>query len=156
MRTAFRRPAAIAILIAVAPLALLAGCGDDGNGNGSGEKESDTAWVLGDWTATLHQAGMPPFRVWAEVRSLDDAAENDVRYSGLECRGTWTPLGGDGDSFRFRETIESGHSEACKGVGVVSLRREEPGLAYRFRGGGVESRGLLRRDAGAVTRWRRG
>lgn len=153
------RSAAAAIAVAI-PLTG-AGCGDDGGGEGAAAPSSEGAWVLGAWTGELQQRGMSPFRVRATVRSLDDAQLNDVRYSGLDCRGTWAPLGAEGPSFRFRETITSGRSDRCKGVGTVSLRREpahDPGTAasdrgrrllYLFRGGGVESRGYLRPQGSA-------
>lgn len=125
----------VALAIALAAFAV-AGCGGSDEGGGD--------WALGSWHGRLHQAGMAPFQVWATVGSLEDPAENRVRYSGLACRGTWTPLGGDGEVRRFRETITAGRSEACKGVGIVTLRRDgENRAAYSFRGDGVESRGVL-------------
>ena len=132
-----------ALTIALASSFLLAGCGEEGE-NTASEATTEPSWVLGSWSGELHQRGMRPFRVWAVVRSLHHSAANSVRYSGLDCRGTWKPLGGGAEAFRFRETITSGRSEACKGVGIVHLRRGEGGLRYRFTGGGVESRGLLR------------
>jgi quercetin dioxygenase-like cupin family protein len=142
-----------ATLLAGLSLALftaLGGCGEEGDSEAA---SSAGEWVVGSWRGELRQEDMDPFEAWATVKSLQDAAANRVRYSGLDCRGTWTPLGGDGDVYRFRERITAGRSETCKGVGTVTLRRrDDERLAYVFRGGGVESRGLLRpvqNDGGA-------
>lgn len=102
--------------------------------------------VLGTWHGTLHQKGMAPFTVTATLRGLAPSAHNTVRYSGLDCRGTWRYLGRSGRAYRFRETITAGRSTACKGVGKVALTPRAGGrLAYVFRGGGVVSRGTLTR-----------
>jgi hypothetical protein len=139
--------AAIALLLASLAYA---GCGDDSDGvgrnggDGEGQASGAASWPLGRWEGELHQKDLQPFMVWATVGSLSEANENRVRYSGLDCRGGWTPLGGDAGIFRFREEITSGRSEKCKGVGVVTMRRLTGNrAAYSFRGGGVESRGVL-------------
>lgn len=141
-----RLPSRLTAALAAALLACatLAACGDGDDGGATSGDAAD--WVLGAWSGVLHQEGMDPFRVWAQVRSLRSAARNTVRYSGLDCRGTWAPLGGDGEAFRFREVITAGRSRTCKGAGIVTLRRDGDRIAYRFRGGGVESRGVLSED----------
>jgi quercetin dioxygenase-like cupin family protein len=147
------RPArsATGVALGLTLLALAAaGCGDDSE-TGTAAADTDAGrWTIGSWQGELHQRGMAPFHVRATVRSLEGAADNHVRYSGLDCRGTWTPLGGDESVYRFRERITAGRSEACKGVGTVTLAEEGGGrLSYTFRGGGVESRGTLARGTGA-------
>lgn len=150
-----RRPIVIAFLV-VALLA--AGCGGgDGSRSTAGTdcRQRPTSakiavacdsWVLGRWRGELTQKGLNPFMVWATVRSLAQAKANRVHYSGLDCRGRWVPLGGEGDSFRFREEITAGRSEECKGVGIVTLRHRAPDrVGYVFRGGGIESHGVLAR-----------
>jgi branched-chain amino acid transport system substrate-binding protein len=104
--------------------------------------------IVGEWSGRLSQEGMAPFRVWATIRSLAGGAGNRVRYSGLDCRGTWTPLRRRGSAYRFRENITAGRSDACKGTGTVTLRPtgDPDALRYRFRGGGVTSHGTIRRD----------
>jgi hypothetical protein len=107
---------------------------------------STTGGVLGTWHGTLHQKGTAPFTVTATIRGLGTSAHNTVRYSGLDCRGTWRYLGRSGRAYRFRETITAGRSNACKGVGTVALTPRPGGkLGYVFRGGGVVSRGTLTR-----------
>jgi branched-chain amino acid transport system substrate-binding protein len=103
--------------------------------------------LVGRWSGRLRQPGLAPFRVWALIESPEGRAGNRVRYSGLNCRGSWAALPRTGSAYRFREQITSGSSETCKGVGTVTLRRtENPNtLRYSFHGGGVHSTGLLRR-----------
>ena len=89
---------------------------------------------------------MRPFRVEADIRSLRPPGRNTVAYTGIDCRGGWTYLGESGGEYRFREVIDRGRGGKCKGEGEVSLRRRPDGrLDYEFRGGGVESSGVLSR-----------
>jgi hypothetical protein len=143
-----------AVVLLLAALAS-AGCGEESEDSAS-QSRPETGkqpapaemgrWTLGRWEGELHQQGLQPFMVWARVGSLSEAAANQVRYSGLGCRGRWTALGGTKSVYRFREEIGSGRSEKCKGFGIVTLRRLPSGrTAYSFRGGGVESRGVLSR-----------
>lgn len=100
--------------------------------------------IRGHYRGRLTQQGLRPFRVDVRVRSLRTAAPNPVRYSGLGCAGHWGFLGKDAGAFRFRERINRGRSRKCKGVGTVTLRPVGADrLTYRFRGGGVTSRGTL-------------
>ena len=55
---------------------------------------------------------------------------------------------GCGSDYRFREVIDRGRGGTCKGVGVVRLTPDGDFLEYRFRGGGVESHGVLSRVGG--------
>jgi hypothetical protein len=101
--------------------------------------------ILGRWEGELRQKGLKPFRVTARIASLDDPKQNRVSYSGIDCAGNWTYLG-DGESFRFREVIDRGEGGQCKGTGTVTVTPTPGGrLIYRFRGGGIESRGVLTR-----------
>ena len=97
--------------------------------------------VLGTWHGTLHQAGTKPFTVTVAIHGTTAA----VRYSGLDCRGTWKLISHRGATYRFRETITAGRSASCTGTGVVTLKVSGRRLDYTFRGGGVVSRGVLRR-----------
>lgn len=145
--------ASVALGLLVLVLGAGLGCGEDSDGGGStGGEKTSASWALGRWEGELRQQGLKPFRVWATVASLEEAGGNRVRYSGLDCRGRWTPLGGDAGVYRFREEITSGRSDKCKGVGVVTLRRVPGSRAlYTFRGGGVESQGLLRHGPASGT-----
>ncbi len=101
--------------------------------------------IVGTWHGTLHQAGAKPFTVTASIHGL--AGHNTVRYSGLDCRGTWRYLGRTGTAYRFRETITAGRSVSCKGTGVVTLTPVAGAkVAYVFRGGGIVARGTLTRS----------
>lgn len=105
--------------------------------------------IKGTWTGTLTQRMTPDFTVTATIRSFNRfTARNSVRYGApLNCRGHWRFLSSKGSTYRFRETITSGDSASCKGSGTVVLRaKSDPErLEYRFTGGGVTSRGTLRR-----------
>jgi hypothetical protein len=110
---------------------------------------SSKAPVIGVWQGTLHQTGLPPFTVKANVRSLKSPERNSVHYTGIDCNGHWTYLGRSGSAYRFREVITGGRSATCKGSGTVTLTPAPRGdLRYVFRGGGVVSRGLLSRSVG--------
>lgn len=133
------RPTLLAAMLA---LALLAGCGDD-SGSDGGLSDFE---IKGAWKGELIQKGLDPFTVTSTIRNLDDPAANTVHYTGIDCGGNWTFLGRDGMAYRFREVIDRGAGEVCKGVGVVTLTPEtEDTVAYEFRGGGIESWGILRR-----------
>ena len=105
--------------------------------------------IKGTWTGTLTQRMTPDFTVTATIRSFDRyTARNSVRYGApLNCRGHWRFLSAKGSTYRFRETITSGDSASCKGSGTIVLRMKSgpERLEYRFTGGGVTSRGTLRR-----------
>jgi hypothetical protein len=131
-----------AVATAAVLAALAAGCGDDDEPAQAPERASPPAELRGTWGGRLTQRDLDPFRVRVTIEGPDG---NPVRYSGLDCSGTWHYLGPRGDSFRFRETIDAGRSDTCKGVGVVTVTPAGGRLRYDFRGGGVESMGLLSR-----------
>jgi hypothetical protein len=89
----------------------------------------------------------PPFPLNATIRDLDDPSKNTVSYAGgIDCSGKWTYLGREGKTYRLREVIDRGGGDVCKGVGIVSLTPFDlDGVDNEFRGGGVESFGVLNR-----------
>ena len=102
--------------------------------------------VVGDWSGELHQKGLEPFEVRAQVHSPKDSRPSLVHYSGIDCSGDWTLIKVTGDTVQYRETIDRGEGGECKGTGTVELTPiDEKRLDYRFRGGGVESAGVLER-----------
>lgn len=136
--------AAVALTFAV--LAVTSGCG------GNTVKVDfpdfpnlDRFEIRGDWRGRLHQRGLAPFTVEATIRSPEKARENTVHYTGIDCSGHWTFLSRNGKTYRFREVIDSGEGDTCKGVGTVTLTDRGDELRYVFRGGGVVSRGVLHR-----------
>jgi hypothetical protein len=128
-------------LIAVI-VALIAGCG--GSDDGSTSTGAQGFQITGSWAGVLHQQGLQPFRVTAEIGDLNDAKANTVHYTGINCDGNWTYIGTTSGTYRFREVINRGAGGSCKGVGIVLLRPEGADrLAYGFTGGGVRSTGTL-------------
>jgi hypothetical protein len=136
----------VAVLVVVA--LLTAGCGGSDESSGSkistaGTNGGSTQGIIGQWTGTLTQAGLPPFRVAA----LIFPGAGRVAYTGIDCAGDWK-LDGGGDSsgsYAFTETINEGAGGECKGTGTVHLEHFAPKrLRYRFVGGGVTSQGVLR------------
>lgn len=125
-------------------MVLAMGCGGSDDG-GRATTSEDQSPVAGSWRGTLHQAGLPRFKVRATVRSPTGSAGNRVHYTGIDCSGQWTYLDADGGTFRFREVIDRGEGGKCKGVGVVTLVPDASAgqLDYEFRGGGIVSRGTL-------------
>ena len=138
--------ALIAAGLAVGALALGPGCGGSGD-DGTSNTTAAPSPVTGGWRGQLHQKGLPPFTVTATIASPTGSAGNSVHYTGIDCSGRWTYLSSTGSSYRFREVIDRGKGGKCKGVGVVTLtiRSASGRLGYEFRGGGVVSRGTLRR-----------
>jgi hypothetical protein len=135
--------------IAVAALALTvtAGCGSSGEKSTTSSSAVPGFQIVGSWSGELHQKGLQPFNVSANIRDLRDPKSNTVRYTGINCGGNWTYLGLSGEAYRFREVIDRGAGGSCKGVGQVTLTPVGPNtLGYQFRGGGVESRGDLTRE----------
>lgn len=143
------RPILPALLLVAA--ALLVGCGDDdgeqGATTGPTTTEAQTGYdITGSWRGKLSQKGLAPFTVVATIGSLEDPSQNTVRYTGIDCGGNWTYLGREGAAFRFNEVIDRGAGGNCKGAGDVYLTPFGPdGVDYLFRGGGVESAGVLKR-----------
>jgi hypothetical protein len=137
----------IATGLAVGALGLgAAGCGGSDEAGTSATPASQDA-LAGHWRAKLHQQGLPPFTVTATIASPAGSSGNEVHYTGIDCSGHWTYLSAAGSSYRFREVIDRGNGGKCKGVGVVTLTTQSSAdrLGYEFRGGGVVSRGTLRR-----------
>ena len=144
------RTASILVALLAAALLASAGCGED-SGNEDGGKAGKTATagfdITGGWSGTLHQLGLGSFEVSAEIGSLSSASENNVGYTVIDCSGTWSYEETSDDSFVFKEVIDAGEGDKCKGTGTVTLSPEGPNkLDYSFSGGGVESRGELVRD----------
>ncbi len=100
--------------------------------------------IVGTWQGQLRQQGMKPFTVKARITGLSNGDRNFVGYTGIDCAGRWY-YEGQGTAFRFREVINRGKSEKCKGAGQVTLSPIGDRLLYEFVGGGVESRGKLHR-----------
>jgi hypothetical protein len=139
------------LLLALAVLALFAGCGDDDSDGGGATAEGAGSLaeydITGTWTGKLTQKDLSDFRVRAEIRNLDDKFKNTVSYTGINCSGHWEFLGRDGAAFLFEEVIDAGKGGNCKGKGNVTLTPfSAGGVDYNFRGGGVESAGVLRRS----------
>jgi hypothetical protein len=146
-------PSRAAILIAAAMLVLAAGgcggsSGESSTEAGAGAKPGTSAYVIGKWQGVLHQTGMPPFLVNAEVGSTTNPKKNTVSYSEIQCSGNWTYRGYSGGTYHFRELIDRGKGGSCKGAGDVTLVPEgADAVRYEFRGGGVVSRGTLNRKS---------
>lgn len=129
-------------MAAIAATAALstAGCG------GSDDVDSGEFKIRGEWRGRLEQQGLRPFHVNATIRALHGgASRNSVHYTEIDCSGRWRFLSQGVKSYRFREVIDRGQGGTCKGVGVVRLTPDGEFLDYRFRGGGVESHGVLSR-----------
>jgi hypothetical protein len=131
--------AALAISLLVLGLALAA----------CGEREEPVITTENEpqyWAGELRQKGRKPFEVEARIVSLERSKQNVVRYTGIDCSGTWDYLGASTTAYRFREVIDRGKSKQCKGKGTVELTPlSQNGVDYMFRGGGVTSRGELKR-----------
>ncbi len=138
----------LALITAAALLAALAlgACGEREEpeittANAAGQFE-----ITGEWEGRLTQQGLKPFTVRATIDSLERSKQNTVRYSGIDCSGSWDFLGADATAYRFRETIDSGAGGQCKGTGTVELvPLDDDTLEYSFSGAGVSSEGVLRR-----------
>jgi hypothetical protein len=142
------------VLLSAFAALLAGGCGDGDSSDVTEPGAGITRQISGRWTGTLHQEGLKPFKIAADIGTGGDA---HVAYTGIECGGEWTL-----DEVRpslppryvFTERISEGAGGSCKGVGTVSLapiqghapnRPAYNRLNYQFTGGGVTSRGLLHR-----------
>ena len=106
--------------------------------------------ITGPWAGELRQKGRKPFEVEASIVSLERSKQNTVRYSGIDCSGSWDFLGATSTAYRFREVIDRGKSKSCKGKGTVELTPlTQNSVDYEFRGGGVTSAGRLDRRLGS-------
>jgi hypothetical protein len=136
-----------AVLIAlIAAAAAISACGEREEPEVSTVTAGTQFEITGSWRGELAQQGRPPFPVEARIASLERFKDNTVRYGGINCSGTWEYLGASETAYRFRERIDRGESAKCKGTGTVTLTPlTDNSVAYEFRGGGVVSRGDLRR-----------
>ncbi len=136
-----RWPVAALVLVALSAV----GCG----GNDSSGTAGLTQPIAGDWTGTLKQSGLKPFRIAVRIEATGTGR---VAYTGIDCGGTWHTsevLSSEPPRYEVTEQIDEGAGGECKGRGRVSLQpktslRSSP-LRYRFTGGGVTSRGVLNR-----------
>jgi hypothetical protein len=135
-------------LVPLSVLALLvAGCGGSSNEEQTTTASADTKPISGNWTGTLHQEGLRPFRI---AVSINPGGRGAVAYTGIECGGIWTETGANPpESYSFREEIKFGSGGRCKGSGTVHLRLDGEQLDYAFDGGGVTSHGSLHRTDAA-------
>jgi hypothetical protein len=143
------------VLITTLAFGLLAGCGGDDGDDPTvpSELPEQASEIAGQWTGLLSQTGLPDFRVAALI---DENGKGAVAYTGIRCAGRWTldvVLLSDPAMYRFTEVIDEGAGGQCKGRGTVQLMPRSTGpvdeLAYRFRGGGVASVGVLMRASDA-------
>jgi hypothetical protein len=135
----------LTMLCATAALAAiaLAGCGNSNDGETTATTVSaDTKPIAGDWTGTLTQKGLPPFRI---AVSINGTGTGVVAYTGINCGGIWTAGTKHSAGYEFTEQIEFGSGGSCKGTGTVDLTPSGSRLAYTFAGGGITSRGVLSR-----------
>ena len=150
-RTFSRRKAPLLLLAIALAAAIAPGCGEkeEPSPNDQPPPSADTGAsgfeIIGMWEGRLTQKGLKPFMVSATVGSLEDPKLNTVHYTGIDCEGTWTYLGKEGEAFRFREVIDPNEAKGdCKGEGIVMLTpTENDRLTYVFTGGGVTARGVL-------------
>ncbi len=135
----------LSVLAALAVALALASCGERDEPEITAAAEPPFE-ITGSWRGELTQRGMKPFSVRATIASLERFKDNTVRYSGIDCSGTWEYLGASETAYRFQEVIERGKSAKCKGSGTVSLTPVSADqVEYEFRGGGVVSTGDLQR-----------
>ena len=128
----------------------LVACGEkeepDFSGPGTPPQADPLAPIAGTWSGTLEQEGTKPFTVRVTIASAQTPAQNPVRYTGLDCSGSWDFQSREGTGYHFREVIDRGASAKCKGVGDVTVTPRGTRLGYRFTGGGVTSTGVLSRS----------
>jgi hypothetical protein len=140
--------------IALAAVVVLAGCGEKEEAiveSTPRTTENDVlADITGSWEGTLRQKGFRPFEVSATIRSPEDIRASTVRYTAIDCSGTWTVERVRETTVYFLETIDRGEGGQCKGTGTVEITPQpgEERLDYVFRGGGIESEGVLQRVEG--------
>ncbi len=135
--------------LAVLAVGGAAACGEKSEEAATNPPEPPGFEIEGAWSGELHQKGLHPFEVDAEIGSLDNPKQNTVRYTGIDCSGNWTFLGHEDAKYRFHELIDRGKGGECRDAGTVTLTPiTDEKLDYEFRGGGIESTGLLSRGGG--------
>jgi hypothetical protein len=140
------RRAALALPLAVLALALSA-CGEREEPEIAATTAESQFEITGEWKGQLTQEGMKPFTVTATIVSLERSKQNVVRYTRIDCSGTWDYLGATATAYRFREVIDRGQGGNCKGVGTVALTPlADDRVGYVFTGGGITSEGALTRQ----------
>jgi hypothetical protein len=140
-----RRAALLALPLALLAL-VLGACGEREEPEIDASATQSQFQITGDWQGRLAQKGLKPFTVRATIASLERSKQNTVHYSGINCSGNWDYLGASATAYRFREVIDHGASKVCKGTGTVTLTPlTDATVDYVFNGGGVTSRGVLRR-----------
>ena len=144
----------LCLLLAIGAL-LIGGCDSNGEtGDVTEPSDGITRQISGRWKGKLHQQGLGTFKIAVDL-GADGLAR--VAYTGINCAGDWS-LEGVLDSlppgYVFAEEINQGAGGTCKGAGTVALspiQDQLPNapaynqLKYQFTGGGLTSRGLLRR-----------
>src|SRR5262249_61767212 len=122
-------------------LMLTAGCGSSGTDSTSTTSKVPGSQIIGSWSGRLHQKGLQPFKVSANIRDLRDPAKNTVHYTGIDCSGNWTYLGialvnagGGGQAgatshslYRFRQRVDRGSGAKGKGLGPAAVAPFPPG-----------------------------
>lgn len=142
------------ICVVLVSAALLAGCGEKEETiveSTPRTTENDVlADITGTWEGELRQQGLEPFEAAATIRSPEDVRQSTVHYAGIDCSGTWTVERVRETTVYFLESIDRGEGGDCKGTGTVRITPQpgEERLDYVFRGGGVESEGVLHRVEG--------
>jgi hypothetical protein len=133
--------------VALCLLALgAAGCGEKSEDLATNPPEPPGFEIEGRWSGELHQKALETFRVDADIGSLENPKRNTVHYSGIDCAGNWTFQGREGIAYVFHEVIDRGAGRECKDAGTVTLTPfSTDGVDYDFRGGGIESAGVLAR-----------
>ncbi|MGH2985535.1 MAG: hypothetical protein ACRDLO_02465 [Solirubrobacterales bacterium] len=141
-----RRAAALALPLALLALVLSA-CGEREEPEIEASTTESQFEITGEWKGRLMQKGLQPFTVTATIVSLERSKQNVVRYTGIDCSGTWDYLGATATAYRFREVIDRGQGGKCKGVGTVALTPLiDDRVGYVFNGGGITSEGVLTRQ----------
>jgi hypothetical protein len=136
----------VALVAALLVLGAATGCGEKSEEAATNPPEPAGFKIEGRWSGELNQKALKSFRIDATIGSLDNPKQNTVHYTGIDCSGNWTFQGRQETAYRFREVIDRGTSKTCKGVGTVTMTPVSADRAdYEFRGGGVESQGVLSR-----------
>jgi hypothetical protein len=66
------------------------------------------------------------------VELVPGGGKGTIRYPELDCEGSLTFARTEGATYVFRETIKSNRKD-CGPGGIVSLRRKQDQLSFRWR-----------------------